>query len=620
MSTNTPLSVPGALPLLKACTLPLDHTRFGRSHTARLRSGQEAFRVVKRHVSYQFGSRARARDGVEDWSNGPLRGQCQTLLNVSAESARFTFVATVETVFGRRDRDFDGPLLAFLADIAVPPGSPAGSDDLKAPTTWAHLQVRALGLVDAELTGPLYDLASDGLSGVFLDLLQHLEIVVDGHPHPVWEAANPAELGARFQALREGPVSVPVLVSPVEDVETFVADTGGAVTVIPLAAERDAFRGQGAVLLVPALDQAPSKVLSASMSDFAQRGLPATPRVIGSRGQKYLSALAVATWHRHLARHPAVPPEWIIPASELGMGGELATDLPTIEDLENAATRLVGNTEEPELTPLDAPAADEVRVDAALWERLAQLVDADPDLDATTVINLVASRLETMSEQLAAAIARRDVAETKALAAARRADGHKTAATALRRELDHERSQPSAPSGALGAMVVPLVKGTDEGHEYEYLGEARCTHVPVRSVEAAARVAAQICEHLVITPSALASAANSIFPRPERVLADLLALDEVSRRWRGNQLRDWYSEITSRLGEVFRAGISQTARTMYGEDYHLIFDGHTYLMSPHIARGIDQRSAIRIYWALDTEHKRLLVGHIGAKLRDRSNH
>jgi hypothetical protein len=44
------------------------------------------------------------------------------------------------------------------------------------------------------------------------------------------------------------------------------------------------------------------------------------------------------------------------------------------------------------------------------------------------------------------------------------------------------------------------------------------------------------------------------------------------------------------------------------------------MLGPHFARGIGSPNDIlRIYWAVDDETKKLIVGHVGRKLRDDGN-
>lgn len=71
----------------------------------------------------------------------------------------------------------------------------------------------------------------------------------------------------------------------------------------------------------------------------------------------------------------------------------------------------------------------------------------------------------------------------------------------------------------------------------------------------------------------------------------------------------------------FRSGISQTAATQYGGDYTIAYGGKFVQMGPHLCRGGvgAPPTILRIYWYKDDVNKKLVVGHVGRKLRDDSN-
>ena len=140
------------------------------------------------------------------------------------------------------------------------------------------------------------------------------------------------------------------------------------------------------------------------------------------------------------------------------------------------------------------------------------------------------------------------------------------------------------------------------------------------SVLEAVEIAAERCSNLRILQSAFESAAASQYTDPELVLADLVLLDEVAAMWVADELNaDFRTEFKNRHGG-FRADVSDTAGTRYSEDYTISYDGKTALMGPHLRRGKGPPAKILgIYWFKDDALKKLVVGHVGRKLRDESN-
>jgi hypothetical protein len=137
----------------------------------------------------------------------------------------------------------------------------------------------------------------------------------------------------------------------------------------------------------------------------------------------------------------------------------------------------------------------------------------------------------------------------------------------------------------------------------------------------AVRIAEQRCTHLVFLDEAHDSAAASSYPRPNKVLADLLALDALAGRWRAGELRSGIKVAFPEQGLTgYRAGVSQTAQTSYRADYTRDYRGETVLLGPHLRSGTGAPSEIlRIYWYEDSRERTFVIGHVGAKLRDRSN-
>ena len=67
----------------------------------------------------------------------------------------------------------------------------------------------------------------------------------------------------------------------------------------------------------------------------------------------------------------------------------------------------------------------------------------------------------------------------------------------------------------------------------------------------------------------------------------------------------------------YRPGISQTAATTYAADYIRRYGDREIMLGPHLARRVGPANQImRIYWYVDAAERVVVVGHVGAHLRD----
>jgi hypothetical protein len=140
------------------------------------------------------------------------------------------------------------------------------------------------------------------------------------------------------------------------------------------------------------------------------------------------------------------------------------------------------------------------------------------------------------------------------------------------------------------------------------------------SVLGAVEAAAQQCSNLRFLQSAFESAAESQYSDPALVLSDLLLLDEIATMWVQGTMGADFRTVFRERHNGFRADISTTAATRYAEDYAIRYDGKTEQMGPHLRRGVGPPPTILgIYWFKDDDLKKLVIGHVGRKLRDDSN-
>jgi hypothetical protein len=137
-------------------------------------------------------------------------------------------------------------------------------------------------------------------------------------------------------------------------------------------------------------------------------------------------------------------------------------------------------------------------------------------------------------------------------------------------------------------------------------------------VQEAVHRAAEEARALRFAPRAFESAADSPFTRPELVLDALRRLDALAQRYADPEgLGTSVADAAAQEGITqWRPGISELARTRFGEHYRFSFDGEERTLGPHVALGSGSGAGFvaRIYlWAEDGE---MVVGHVGRHLPD----
>jgi hypothetical protein len=141
---------------------------------------------------------------------------------------------------------------------------------------------------------------------------------------------------------------------------------------------------------------------------------------------------------------------------------------------------------------------------------------------------------------------------------------------------------------------------------------------PPRTTLEAVHRAAEEARALRFAPRAFESAADSPFTRPELVLDALRRLDRLAERYADpDGLGTSLAEAATQEGITqWRPGISELARTRFGEHYRFTWEGAERVLGPHLALGSGSGAGFvaRIYlWAEDGE---MVVGHVGRHLPD----
>jgi hypothetical protein len=130
------------------------------------------------------------------------------------------------------------------------------------------------------------------------------------------------------------------------------------------------------------------------------------------------------------------------------------------------------------------------------------------------------------------------------------------------------------------------------------------------------RRAKETRSHLVILPEAERSAAEWRFDRADLVELDLARLDTVAASWAAGALRGDFSAACRDLGLDWVRDVSLSAKQKYADDYRRSYKGRPIMLGPHFRR--DGRQLVRVYCYLDEESRRVVVGHVGRHLRDRT--
>lgn len=178
----------------------------------------------------------------------------------------------------------------------------------------------------------------------------------------------------------------------------------------------------------------------------------------------------------------------------------------------------------------------------------------------------------------------------------------------LREQLSTAQQNIADLSRQLGQVLGQLPTEIEATEEWE----------PATVLEAT-RAARAGAHHLLFLDEAEESAAESPYGQPDKILRALRHLDDVAGRYAADQLPQGFREAFAEAGLDFAPDISDTARTKHGRHYLRWYEGKQVMLGPHIKLGIGSPdTCARIYFHLDKERRRIVVGHIGKHLPDES--
>jgi hypothetical protein len=140
------------------------------------------------------------------------------------------------------------------------------------------------------------------------------------------------------------------------------------------------------------------------------------------------------------------------------------------------------------------------------------------------------------------------------------------------------------------------------------------------SVYEAVRLAAEDCKRLIFLPEAFISASESRYQQPDRVYDALMAADRIAQQYASNQLTDGISAAFEDIGLDYAADVSETAHSMFRDEYSRKYEGREILLGPHLRFGHGTASKmLRIYFHRDDVNRTFVIGHVGSHLRDSAN-
>lgn len=143
-------------------------------------------------------------------------------------------------------------------------------------------------------------------------------------------------------------------------------------------------------------------------------------------------------------------------------------------------------------------------------------------------------------------------------------------------------------------------------------------NVPDTTLEAVQRAAKDADDNAIVyLDAAYDSAAASSFSQPERALATLMALNDAAAAYHHDRLDGGFIEFFRQRGLRFAPRVSDIAANKWAHEYQVPGPDGTVELSPHLKLGSGPPDrCLRIYWSVDEDNRRLLVGHVGRHLTD----
>jgi len=162
-------------------------------------------------------------------------------------------------------------------------------------------------------------------------------------------------------------------------------------------------------------------------------------------------------------------------------------------------------------------------------------------------------------------------------------------------------------------MQIDSLKNSFQDEKNRYIDAPQAIKSVKDAVDLAARYINNDC--LVFLHTAYVSAERSQYKNPVEIFKALMCIYYVATLYHmevtGFNAHNLFSEYE------YRPDISQTANGKYKNDYERTYDGKDIMLGPHIGKGRgSSNDMFRIYWYVDKDRRKYVIGHIGEHLKD----
>jgi hypothetical protein len=180
---------------------------------------------------------------------------------------------------------------------------------------------------------------------------------------------------------------------------------------------------------------------------------------------------------------------------------------------------------------------------------------------------------------------------------------------------DEERGRLEADNARMARSFADIQAAVSRERSEVDEPAIRASSIP----EALELVAAEHPDALVVLRDAYESAGDTRYPQIERASAALLAVAQVAQGWHDGTLGMSFDDAFQEQGFELRS-VSEVTRGRHSREYVRQYKGGRVFLSPHLALGDggSTDTILRIYWHLDEEDRRFVIGHVGRHLPDSS--
>ncbi|MGD1937865.1 MAG: hypothetical protein ACFCA4_09970 [Cyanophyceae cyanobacterium] len=190
-------------------------------------------------------------------------------------------------------------------------------------------------------------------------------------------------------------------------------------------------------------------------------------------------------------------------------------------------------------------------------------------------------------------------------------EGLKAAVAELRQALENTQSN-------VDALMKHQGQGASENGDDAEAGDGEDRGTFADLNEAVAAAGEDFGDVLEIWESAIASAAESQFGRPDEVYRALRAIAEIGRQYfaEGQEVSGGWRNDFKQYGLDYKPTEHQVTKTMYGSDRDFRHQGRKQRMLKHITLGRNSVvHNLQIYFEVDRNRQKIDIGYCGKHLR-----